>query len=83
MLIHPARGRWTLTTQFGSLCFGSFVLSVVHVINQAVQAMRDGARRGDNLALKVVAEILGCICNMLEVWLRFLTKLATITLVRP
>ena len=39
--------KWTLTTQFGSLCFGSFILSVVHAINQAVQAMRDGARRGE------------------------------------
>jgi hypothetical protein len=47
-----------LTTSFGSICFGSLLVAIV----QAMKALVNSARNGDNQILVCIADcILGCI----------------------
>lgn len=54
----------TVTTSFGSVCFGSFVVAVI----QALKAVANQARQNDDCAwLACVAEcILGCLAGLVE-----------------
>ena len=73
--------KWALTSNFGSLCYCSFVLTVVKIIDYMIQTMLQQSRRGnDNIALKIVMEIVACLWRCLEVWIQFLTKMAVIAL---
>jgi hypothetical protein len=54
----------TVTTSFGSICFGSLIVAVI----QALKQLANQARQNDDCAaLACVAEcILGCIANLVE-----------------
>ena len=52
-----------MTTSFGSICFGSLLVAIV----QALKALVNSARNGDNQILVCIADcILGCIESLLE-----------------
>jgi hypothetical protein len=72
--------KWSLSSNFGSLCYCSFILTVVEIIDQMIQQMLAKGRSGDNIALKIVMEIVACLWRCLEVWIQFLTKMSVITL---
>ena len=72
--------KWALTKSFGSLCFASLILAAVELMSRMVEHARNEARRGDNIALKIVVEILACLWRLVEVYVNFLTKMATIAL---
>ena len=53
----------TLTTSFGSICFGSLLVAII----QALRALANIARSQDNGILMCLAEcILACIANLIE-----------------
>jgi len=53
----------SLTTSFGSICFGSLLVAII----QALRALADSARNGDNQILVCIAMcILGCLESLLE-----------------
>jgi len=68
------RDSWvrTMTTSFGSICFGSLLVAII----QALRALANSARnQGDNVILACVAS---CILGCLESFLRYFNKWAFI-----
>ena len=55
----------------------SLILAAVELMSRMVEHARNEARRGDNIALKIVVEILACLWRLVEVYVNFLTKMAT------
>ena len=54
----------TMTTSFGSICFGSFLVAIVQALKALAQSAREN---GDAAILACVAEcILGCLAALLE-----------------
>jgi hypothetical protein len=72
--------KWTLSTSFGSICQSSLILTIVEIIDQVLRRMAEDARRGDNIVLKIVMEIVLCLWRYLEIYINFLTKMAVISL---
>lgn len=72
--------KWTLTSNFGSLCYCSLILTIIEIIDQLLTKLRDQARRGDNLILKIVVEIVACCWRSIQAWVDFLTRMAVIGL---
>jgi hypothetical protein len=70
--------KWSLTSNFGSLCYCSLILTLIEVVDQLLEKLRDTARRGDNIALKIVVEIVACCWRSIQAWAEFLTKMAVI-----
>ena len=46
--------KCAFTKQFGSLCLGSLILFILQLIQMAIRAARESARRGDNQALQMI-----------------------------
>ena len=72
--------KWTLTSNFGSLCYCSLILTVIEIIDRMIDTLRENARRGDNIILKIVVEIVACCWNCVQAWVEFLTRMAVIGL---
>lgn len=72
--------KWTLTSNFGSLCFCSLVLTIVEIVERMVEKLREEARRSNQIILRIVMEIVGCCWRQVQAWAEFLTKMAVIGL---
>ncbi|KAL7579701.1 hypothetical protein ACA910_021846 [Epithemia clementina (nom. ined.)] len=53
----------SLTTSFGSICFGSLLVAIIQTLNEMIYRMRDGE---DSVLACVAGCILGCIERLVE-----------------
>ncbi len=72
--------KWSITSSFGSLCYSSFIMTVVAIIDAFLRRMREEANSGNNILLKIVMAIVMCLWGYLEAYLKFLSKMAVISL---
>jgi|EP01043_Picozoa_sp_COSAG02_P035209 hypothetical protein len=72
--------KWTLTSNFGSLCYCSLILTIIEIIDRMLETLRDQARRGNNIAVKIAVEIVACCWSCVQAWVEFLTRMAVIGL---
>ena len=70
---------WTMTTSFGSICYSSLILTIVKILDNMERNIREQARQGNNVGLKVAAEIIGCMWRYIKIYVEFLTKMAVIS----
>jgi hypothetical protein len=66
--------KYALGPQFGTLAFGSAVLTLADILRSAADQARDSARNEGNLLMSLLACIMECVYSLIE----FLTKFATI-----
>ena len=72
--------KWTLTSNFGSLCYCSLILTVIEIIDRMIRKFRDEARRGNNIMLTIIVEIVACCWGAVQALIEFLSRMAVIGL---
>lgn len=72
--------KWAVTSSFGSLCYSSFLMTLVTIVDAFLRRMQEEARSGNNVALKIVMAIVMCLWAYLEAYLEFLNKMAVLSL---
>jgi hypothetical protein len=53
----------SMTTSFGSICFGSLIVAIISAVKEVLHAMRD---QNNSLLLCLAECLLGCIANLVE-----------------
>jgi hypothetical protein len=53
----------SITSSFGSICFGSLLVAIVQAVKEVVHSMREG---GDSIVACIAEFILGCIASLVE-----------------
>ncbi|RHY11007.1 hypothetical protein DYB25_004772 [Aphanomyces astaci] len=56
----------SLTSSFGSICFGSLIVAVLQALRTIVRTIKNKAAEDDNVALACVACLAECILNCIE-----------------
>eukprot|EP00490_Sorites_sp_Unknown_P000591 CAMPEP_0114681390 /NCGR_PEP_ID=MMETSP0191-20121206/55319_1 /TAXON_ID=126664 /ORGANISM="Sorites sp." /LENGTH=518 /DNA_ID=CAMNT_0001959603 /DNA_START=55 /DNA_END=1612 /DNA_ORIENTATION=- len=66
--------RVALTTSFGSICFGTFIVAAVRSVQMLVQSIRVAAQEDGNIVGCVVALILECIIDFIGDMLEYFNE---------
>uniref|UniRef100_K3X0L3 Choline transporter-like protein n=1 Tax=Globisporangium ultimum (strain ATCC 200006 / CBS 805.95 / DAOM BR144) TaxID=431595 RepID=K3X0L3_GLOUD len=66
----------SLTSSFGSICFGSLIVAVLQALRTMATILKDKAREDDNAALACVACLAECILNCLEGIMEYINQWA-------
>eukprot|EP01043_Picozoa_sp_COSAG02_P037248 COSAG02_NODE_2781_length_8038_cov_3.889533_3_plen_625_part_00 len=72
--------KWSMTSSFGSLCYSSFIMTLVAIIDAFLRRMQEEANSGSNIILKIVMMMVMCLWGYLEAYLKFLNKMAVLSL---
>ncbi|GLD99649.1 hypothetical protein PINS_up008375 [Pythium insidiosum] len=66
----------SLTTSFGSICFGSLIVAVLQALRTLASMLKEKAREDDNAALACVACLAECVLNCLEGIMEYINQWA-------
>ncbi|KAJ1643585.1 putative choline transporter, neither null mutation nor overexpression affects choline transport [Coemansia asiatica] len=64
----------SLTNSFGSICFGSLIVTIIQTIRSLLRALRN--QEGDNFAVQLLACCIDCILGCIEGIVEFFNKYA-------
>lgn len=75
----PVQGLvWSLTSSFGTVCYASFVLTLIKIADAIERKVIHEARTSANPGVRIAGEILHCLWRYLRAYLEYLTKMAVI-----
>ena len=67
-------GKRALTTSFGSICLGSFIVAAIQTVRAILHSL--ARQRGDNVAVQIIACLVDCILGCIEGLVRMFNKYA-------
>jgi len=67
-------GKRALTTSFGSICLGSFIVAAIQTVRAILRSL--ARQRSDNVAVQIIACLVDCILGCIEGLVRMFNKYA-------